>query len=358
MKYRNGYALPLTLAAIIVISLVAAMAAQQVSRSTRTITELFDRMRSQTEMASAEQTLIYQLLTEPMTQQGVATGLQSDLTSLVLGDFSSVSPDSVIKPNGRPYRVGDYPVIVRLYDDQAFLNIASLDPGYLSDVLRLFGVPGEQHARMIAALRDYEDDDDLETLGGAEASDYAQQGLPPNTPVRDELEVCAVLHWGDSNICQDTNRLLMTTRIRTSDTLNPALTSEAMLDLMAPNALREEISDLFYRYSEGQYTSYAVIGQERFDFIRDPLSTFSSPGPFLVTVVHTLDGAQAVRTVIELTPNSLNSPFVVHSKYAIGSEYSQRVLRTESIDDVAPLPQSPALTSERPTRTDASRRTP
>ena len=347
MSLRQGYALPLTLAAIIVIALVAAMAAEQVSRSTRTLTVLVDRMQAQTAMVSAEQTLIYEALTEPMTMNGIAVGQASDPTSALLGNQRNVDSGSLIRANGQAYRFGAAPVIVRLYDDQAFLNAASFDPSYIRDVLDLFDVPDEQHARMIAALQDYQDEDDLRTLGGAEASDYEQPGLPANRYLRDVTELCAVMYWSESAVCEDSGRLLLSFRIRANDRLNPVAASEALLALMMPEASPQERQEAFGLFSDGQYTSFSQIGQDRFDLIRDPLSTFTSPGPHLVLITHSPDGVLAQRTVIELTPSSVNSPFVVHSKYAIGGDYSQNILRTESIDDVAPLPQPSALTAER-----------
>ena len=160
MIVRHGYALPLTLAAIIVIALVAAMAAEQVRSSTRTVTQLVDQMRSRTEMVSAEQTLIYTLLTEPMTMNGISIGGQSDVTSLVLGTGGLQDTTDVIRANGQAYRYGEGSVVARIYDDQAFLNISSSDPAYLSDIFYLYDIPRTQHARLIASLRDYQDDDD------------------------------------------------------------------------------------------------------------------------------------------------------------------------------------------------------
>ena len=346
MTLRHGYALPLTLAAIIVIAIVAAMAAEQVRSSTRTVTELVDQMRFRTEMVSAEQTLIYELLTEPMTMAGVALGQQTDTMSLIIGDTRPVDTTSLIRANGQAYAYSGS-VIARLYDDQAFLNAASSDPVYISDILSLYGVPRNQHARFVAALRDYQDEDDLRTLGGAEASDYEQSGLPSNQPLRDALELCSVMYWSESDLCDDTGRLLLTFRARTSDSLSPALVSEALLSLMTPEAEPEDIRDTFQLFAARQFTNFGQIDQGRFDAVRDPLSTVTAPGPYLTLITQTPDASVVRRTVIELTPNSLTSPFVVHSKYAIGGEYSQNILRIESIDDVAPLPQPPTLASER-----------
>lgn len=347
MIVRHGYALPLTLAAIIVIALVAAMAAEQVRSSTRTVTQLVDQMRSRTEMVSAEQTLIYTLLTEPMTMNGISIGGQSDVTSLVLGTGGLQDTTDVIRANGQAYRYGEGSVVARIYDDQAFLNISSSDPAYLSDIFHLYDIPRTQHARLIASLRDYQDDDDLRTLGGAEAPDYELDGQPTNQPLRDVLEVCAVMHWSDTPVCEDRGRLLLTARTRGSDRLSPRLASEAMLALMRPDLDRAAIGDTFESFAQQQLTAFDQIDQGRFDVVRDPLSTLTSPGPYLTLVTQTPDASVVRRTVIELTPESLISPFVVHSKYAIGGDYSQNILRIESIDDVAPLPQTPSLASER-----------
>ena len=348
MTTRNGYALPLTLAAIIVIALVAAIAAEQVRSSTRTISALSDQIRYQTALISAEQSLIYEMLTEPMTIDGVAIGAQSDVTLLALGASSSRPDSSVVRANGHPYQIGQpTPVIIRLYDDQTFLNAASSDPAYVSDILSLFGIPRTNHSRYAAALRDYQDEDDLRTLSGAEASDYDQPGLPTNKPLRDALELCAIKYWEASPVCDDPARLLLTMRTRRSDRLNPRLTSEALLGILMPDASAEAIADAHANYANRTYTRFGQIGADAFDIVRDPLSNISAPGPLLTLVSHTPDARVAQRSVIELTPNSLISPFVVHSKYAIGGDYTQNILRIERLDDVAPLPQPTSIRTER-----------
>ena len=116
---------------------------------------------------------------------------------------------------------------------------------------------------------------------------------------------------------------------------------------MPGNETAQPYADAHANYANRTYTRFGQIGADAFDIIRDPLSNISAPGPLLTLVSHTPDARVAQRSVIELTPNSLISPFVVHSKYAIGGGYSQNILRIESIDDVAPLPQTPSLASER-----------
>ena len=347
MSARPGYALPLTLAAIIVIAMVATIAAQQVRNSTQTITALSDQMRIRSEMISAEQTLIYELLTEPMTLNGVSVGQVSDPAALLFGTGAQSSTQTLILVNGQAYHYGqDYPVIARLYADQTFLNANSRDPVYISDMLDLFGVPRTEHSRFVATLIDYQDQDNLRSLGGAEARDYEAPGLPSNKPLRDALELCAIKHWSDSAVCEDRGRLLMTLRTRSADRMNANLASEALLTFLMPDTQAEEIARVHSSFARSELRSFSEIGAPAFDEIRDPLSIATTAGPRLTLITHSLDGVISQRTVVELTPTSLISPFVVHSKYAIGGDYTQNILRIERIDDVPPLPQPTSITPE------------
>ena len=347
MKTQPGYALPLTLAAIIVLALVAAIAAEQVQSSTRTITHLTDQMRVRISMTSAQQTLIYEMLTEPISMDGIAMGQASNPAAVLFGSGSASGEASTIKANGQAYRFGDTdPVIIRMYDDQTFLNALSSNPEALSDMLDLFDIPREQHDRLIATLMDYQDSDDLRSLGGAEARDYSTPGMPPNRPLRDALELCSVKYWSDTALCSDPARLLMTIRTRSSDQLSARLISEPLLRLFVPDASDADIRRLQMRYSDREFVSFRQIDAPEFDVTRDPLSIVSTAGPYLTIVTHTPDGVLTQRTVVEITPNNLFSPFVVHSNYAIGGDYPQMVLRIERIDDVPPLPQPAAINTQ------------
>lgn len=350
MINRQGYALPLTLSAIIVIALVAAIAAQQVRASTRTVIALTDQMRDRVRLESAEQTLIYELLTEPIIMDGVSVGGTNDVASLIMGDARGpvATTGSIIFTNGAAYRYGaPDAVIIRAYDDQTFFNAASNDAEYISDFLDVFGVPDSQHDRLIATLRDYQDEDDLRSLGGAEAGDYDQPNLPSNIYLRDALELCAVKFWSETAVCADEGRLLLTMRARANDRLSPQQASEALLSLMLQHEGTNAGANAFARFSSRELTQFSQIGHGTFDESSDPLNAIMAPGPFFTLISHTRDATIARRTVIELTPNSLIAPFVVHSKYAIGGDYSQNTLRIESIDDAAPLPQPPALSAQR-----------
>lgn len=333
---KAGYALPMTLAAIIVIALVSAIAAQQLRASTQSVTRLTDHVRAEASLLSAEQTLIYLMLTEPMGMRGVEVGARGDVMTNL--DTTGSTP---VPANGTPFRLNkNEPIFVRLLAPQSFLNLASANEQALSEALSLFGVPDADHQAMFAALQDYQDDDDFRRLGGAEASDYEVQGLPPNRPLREVLETCSVKGWRESAVCADRGRLLLLGAVRDNDTLIPRLTSETLLGEIQGDS--ERAADAFERYASGEWRSFDQIGAPEFDAIRDPLGGGGTPGPQLIIISHSAAGTNARRTIVELTPNSLQSPFRIKSRYAIAGTYVENALRIERPSDVTPLPEPTA----------------
>lgn len=322
----------MTLAAIIVIALVSAIAAQQLRASTQSVTRLADHVRAEAGLTAAEQTAIYLALTEPMTVNGIDVGGQAS----VLG--SGGVAGRMVAANGSPYRYGDG--VVRLYGGQSFLNLTSTDPEALSDALAVFGVPESEHDVMYAELLDFQDADDFKRLSGAEAADYDEPGLPPNRPLRDVLEVCAVKSWRGSAVCSDRGRLLLLGRARDTDPVPARLASLPLLTAISGD--EERAADAFARYASGAWREFARIGAPQFDVVRDPLAAASVPGPELVIVSHSFDGTDARYTAIELTPGSVQSPFLIRGRYAIAGDYAQRALRIESPSDVTPLPEPSA----------------
>lgn len=344
MTIRPGYALPMTLASIIVISLVASIAARQVQTSTTAITTLSERISTQAALISAEQTMIYTLLTEPMTLEGVGVGGASDAASLILGTTSALS-NQILPANGEPLLYNEErPVIIRLLDDQSLFNITAANPDTLSEVLSAFGVPEIQHSRFAATLLDYQDTDDIRSLGGAESADYETPGLPPNRPVRDVREVCSILVWRDSVLCQDPSVIMLTSRPRTGDHPTATMASKEVLTIILDSS--ENAEQAFERLNTGEWRTFAEMGAPQFDSLRDPLSVSGVPGPVLILLSQTPDARQVHRTVLRLTPTGLSAPFEILSKYDMGGPYVQSALAQESLNDVATLPEPSRNTAQ------------
>lgn len=339
-RAREGYILPLALASITVIALVAAIAASQVRRASDTVYSLSERARLEAEMISAEQTLIYLLLTEPIAAEGINIGGESALS--FLGEQSLEGQANLLRADGTPRAFGGDGSYIRLYDQQSFLNFSSTDEATQDRNLSLFDVPAETRGRLIASLADFQDDDSLRRLGGAEKPDYEAPHLPANRPLRDILELCSVQGWGETPVCQDHGRLLLLGQVRSSDQINRRLASVALLEQMTGD--EESARQAKRALRSGEISSFTALGHPAFDRETDILSVPGYPGPIFALVTHDGEGGAARRTVIELTPNNVTAPFLIRNRYVIGGDYARRILAIEDEASVEEIPE-PATNS-------------
>jgi len=338
MKTRDGYALPLTLAAIIIIALVATTAARQVRSSTDALVALSSRTEIETRLISAEQTMIYRALTEPITRSGVSVGAASDIAALFAGG-ADVNTGNLIRANGIPYAFeGDIPVLIRLTAQDSYFNLGATNPAVLSPILDLYGIPQDQHSRFSATLADYQDEDSLRSLGGAEANDYDQEGLPTNQPLQSITELCAIHLWSDSAVCDDINRLLVTAKLRAGEHPRPGLIAESALSLMLPDTQTRQRA--MENFETGQWRFFSQIQQPEFDQVFDPLAVLGNPGPVFTIITQTPDARRIRQTIVELTPSSLRAPFVIRGNYDIGGAFAQSLMQVESVENVKPFPAS------------------
>ncbi|MHA6288831.1 hypothetical protein [Maricaulis sp. CAU 1757] len=339
MARRAGYVLPLALASIAVIAIVSTVAARQVQRSAGAITALADRTSQEVDMISAEQTLLYLLLTEPVNAYGLNIGGSAD--SALFGTTGNATPGAPGLPaDGSPFRYSDTDTLVRLLDDQSFLNIATLDERIQARNLALFGIPGAEASRLAAVLADYQDQDDFKRLGGAEAAEYGDAPPPPNRPIGDALEACGALGWDETPLCTDPARMLMLARVRTTNNLNPRLVSEPMLRAMLEDPATAHQAKRAFEV--GEYTSFAAVGRPEYDQELDPLSGPSFPGPTFVILTHPSSGTPLRRTVVDINLGSSIAPFFLRSKYVIGGEYARSVMVVEGAESVEGIPEPAA----------------
>ena len=346
---RKGYALPMTLAAIIVLSLIASIAANEVRRSNQAVANLADRASVSAQLASAEQTLIFSLLTETMGPFGLRSGISGVAQAFGATAQADSAITELVLANGSPYQVPGTEVFVRLYAPEALFSFATTSDGALKRILDSFDVPPINQDRLIAKLADFQDEDDRVNLGGAERSSYPSQSPPPNRALRHESELCAVLDWAQTPVCEDLGRLALLSTVAQQDQLNVRLLSEQTLGFLLadPFLLEDTTRDVYNRIVSGEVRQFREIGLEAFDERFDPLLGGSTPGPRLIIVAHDRNGRFVRRSDLELTLGSATSPFFVHSKYAIGGDYVERALRIETNENVIPLPPPSSINSAR-----------
>ncbi len=336
---RDGYILPFALVAIAVIAIVSATAAGQVQRASQSIGQLADRSRMEAGLISAEQTLLYLMLTEPMGSQGIEVGGAGDPFGLATTTIDGID---LVRADGSPRSFGEPAVITRLFDDQSFLNLATANEAAQVRNLSVFGVPRSQAERLAATLADYQDTDDLRRLGGAEARDYPEGAPPANRPIRDVLELCSVMGWSETEVCDDLGQLLLVGRTRYSDALNPRLPSLPLLQMMLGDDADARAA--YRAMQQLEIVDFAGMGRPEFDEEFDALSGPSYPGPTLILMTHPLAGSPIRRTVVELNTGSIIAPFFIHSKYVIGGTQAQDFTAVEDVERVEELPE-PATNS-------------
>ena len=334
---RPGYVLPLTLASIIVVSIVIAVAAGQLRSASERVFELQQESAVRLEAHSAEQTMIYLLLTEPIVAEGVDVGGSGQ--SAFAATASGPDGEGVLIPaDGTAQRYGD--IVVRLYDDQSFLNFRSFNEPTLVRNLLAFGVEPAEAGNHIARLQDFQDEDSLRRIGGAEPSAYLPPGRPADRPLLDVLQLCTVQDWAQTPVCDDRGRLLLTARASTNDALSPRLVSEALLRLMLEEP--EEARNSFEAFQRREFIAFSAIGFPEFDIEADPLSGPGFPGSTFIVVTHGPEGAPAWRTVVRLSPGSVDTPFFIENKYGMGGAFVTEALTLDDPSSVAALPDPPS----------------
>ncbi|OIN13869.1 general secretion pathway protein GspK [Oceanisphaera psychrotolerans] len=100
--------------------------------------------------------------------------------------------------DGSPYliRLDDIDVRVALFNENGRIDLNAAGPELLDGLLATAGVDDDLRARLVDAIMDWRDGDDLRRLNGAEADDYLAAGLdygPSNAPFRTVDEVLRVL---------------------------------------------------------------------------------------------------------------------------------------------------------------------
>lgn len=173
-RRTRGFVLPVT---VMVLALVAVGVALMAHQS--------DQLRTLVESSRLEQ--------RSAAEVQAALAQAETLTSVML---RRTSRRGLIELDGRFYRTpsGTY---IAWQDGAGLLNIGRSTEIELGGLLRALGVSEQRVGRLVDALLDYVDDDNLSRLNGAEAAEYSAAGLPPprNAPLLLPSELDRVIGW-------------------------------------------------------------------------------------------------------------------------------------------------------------------
>lgn len=198
----RGFVLLAVLAAIIVMTLIATAIGTSAERAVADQQARETALDAQLAMHSTESTLLYLLATQRMTLAGLTIDDQVLRTEdeIAAGEVAMpVTPiGNEIRLDGRAYR-GVGPARFAVHDDRGKLSPAWIDPALRSRWVAQLGGDPERTGDLLATLLDYQDDDDLTRLNGAEREEYEALDLPPppNRPLSSPLELRRVLGWSE-----------------------------------------------------------------------------------------------------------------------------------------------------------------
>ncbi len=202
----GGYILLATLAIVLVMTLLASMIAVTTARALEDRRHADDKLQATLDAVSTQSTVFYLLSTQRQTFAGLTVDdrlVMSADEAFDQKDFSTaislVPAGNEIHLDGSAYAgLGD--IRFALQDDRGRVNVNWLQPRFLIGFLNALGIPANDVAPLLAKLKDYQDEDNLYRLNGAEAADYrkAKMDPPSNRTLVTPLELRRVMGWREA----------------------------------------------------------------------------------------------------------------------------------------------------------------
>ncbi len=178
---KKGFILVLTLWVLVAIMLAAAFFSERVVQAVHDAKISEEHTAALLGISDTKAELLFRMATAPNGVYG-------------LGDNNNA-----VRLDGQLYFThGSY---LELQDMRGLINATQFPNQQLMDLLRLMGIDSLTISRLMDTLQDYQDEDNLRRLNGAEAADYLAVGLPPppNRPLRSIEELQGILGWRDLN---------------------------------------------------------------------------------------------------------------------------------------------------------------
>lgn len=272
------------------------------------------------DQVSTEQTLLYILATSRLTLAGTTF---KALTQEQIQDenfsYTSAVGDELWM-DGTVYQgLGSSEFYVQ--DNSGLISINASDQSGLSSFLDRFETDPATKTRLLSALQDYIDADDLISLSGAEKLDYAARGMPAptNDYLRTSPELSRVMGWNEWLIAHpdfDVQNWLSVGRFSVMN-----LNTMPKTLLMRYLGLNEQLTDqLIVERKTNPFRSVEdfvlrtnlllTLDEERYRFL---------PGNEMRLKIWNKGGSQARLISLQLTPNGLLGPWLVDYEYSVQS---------------------------------------
>ena len=312
-KNQGGFVLVIVLAVLVVLALLATATATSAERAIRAAQADADRFQSDLAMASTRETLLFMLATQRQTVAGLTVN-ESDASAAIamtLDDpdgFTALPVGNEIRLDSTPYR-GLEGARFALQDDRGLLSVNWAPPLLRQSFYQSMGVPSNQWDGLEAKLLDYQDQDDLHRLNGAEKDQYEKDGFPPptNRTLATPLELRRILGWNEMlSGLGDAQLLSMFTMTRGSD-LNINTAPAQVLGLL-PELTPENITRMVELRRATPFLS-TQQAQQNFGVgttLEDGLALFAKPSGNLILWDHQSGARHLLHWT--LTPFEANGP--------------------------------------------------
>jgi len=202
----QGFVLVAVLAALVVITLLAAAVALVSERAMAEAQANVAAFEGEVAMTGTRDTMLYLLNTQRQTFGGItvddqmvwsvgqATALREDVEER--GGQSPLPIGNEIRLDGTPY-VGVGETRFALQDDAGLFSPNWASPIFRERFFQQRGIAPPEVPGIEATRLDYQDPDMLYRLGGAEAAAYRSKGLPSpsNRPLVTPLEARRIMQW-------------------------------------------------------------------------------------------------------------------------------------------------------------------
>jgi Type II secretion system (T2SS), protein K len=321
LHFRNqqtGYILPLTLAALLMLILIASYVGSISQAAITKVIATRERAEVEYELESAKAQIIHILALAPRTIYGLGTE-----------DTKSIIPD------GRTYAVNEH-IRVQLQDLRGLLPLnAGLNlpaPAQrLANLLQTYSVPGEAVNQLVDALYDYRDQDTLHRINGAESSQYLAEGkIPPrNLNLQDVVEIYRVMGWLEAEKYWRQDEISQYLSIQSNVAFNPNVAPPRVLAAISGLPL-QEAQDIV---AQKRKSPSGDISRLLFPNLGDPFSgsgfVLRNTGPSIRVSLWDKRQSWTWQFEMQTTPDQVIAPWIV-------SNARQIPVSTLSIEKEAP----------------------
>ncbi|MEM9667524.1 MAG: hypothetical protein AAF950_01255 [Pseudomonadota bacterium] len=209
---EDGYVMVLALVTLVVLALGLSVAAEQVQATRLLVNEIDQRTKNEFEFVSWRSRLTYALIksedtnvsqrdilfSDPRNAARLSTNNQVDIAGLTAQFRSQNTIAEALLAEPIPVAEGVTATILR---DTGLIDVNAKNEAYLRLIADKFG--GKRSGDLVAALKDFTDEDRTLSLGGAEQGAYPDDIRIPNAPLRHRDELCSVKGWQDTLPCQN-----------------------------------------------------------------------------------------------------------------------------------------------------------